>query len=628
MSFMSKIVRFKSFVSSKPSTSNLDLESTSKGFPSYQPTSFYNLGFGDEKSFVDVEYISKHEFIRVSGVDFDVQCIDFLVRLCSLLGLRAGDYTILVPCESLSGVPQICWRCVPPSSKLSSWISSEAAQTKLPTLVKLTAKCHLKKSAKLYKFPFPETEIKYPVKPVKTGKEFLNDLGHRIIVYLPGDRKIVVRGRLDQPVNNVLQEVSSERLIQLCDYYIINPKTGTNLDPKDTFLNQNADQIELKKREEAKSKLAGEAQSSDSKVKPINCHSKDEGCTVIKSRAKKKHIKRSAPSVPTNEKMTHQHFSPSTNLPDKLHISSCMTLPSTIPNKADVKSSDDKRNSVLVCSSLGSQANKHSLSKNQSQETPSVANVINKKSLSHQQKSFVLKNSNKKISDKPRICPPPPPPLMPADFGKHVTPTNSCKSQLSTRGSHEYADRVNGCVLDDNFNNQESSVLTGERHSHKVITNPSADSVVYNKSNSAIAKLPDMVNGNSNEKSDNWLQLPPPLPATIFNPITPSSLPKLSVESLQKQSQKINSHPPCGSCDKQNHSSFEPDNKLDASKNRFSFSSVSLNEVKNSQSAGTNLLTELKAALKHVTVNKDLIDGSYVSLAKGQVKPGRIISSD
>nr|AAW24621.1 SJCHGC04018 protein [Schistosoma japonicum] len=124
-------------------------------------------------------------------------------------------------------------------------------------------------------YPSLKTEAECPVEPVKTGREFLNDLGHRIIVYLPGDRKIVVRGQLDQPVNNVLQEVSSERLIQLCDYYVINPKTGTNLDPKDTFLNQNADQIELKERKKTKSeenflKLTGEDQTRDSKVKPMD----------------------------------------------------------------------------------------------------------------------------------------------------------------------------------------------------------------------------------------------------------------------------------------------------------------------------------------------------------------------
>lgn len=41
-------------------------------------------------------------------------------------------------------------------------------------------------------------------------------------------------------------QVSSERHVQLSNYYITDPQKGTILDPKDTFLNQNADQIELK----------------------------------------------------------------------------------------------------------------------------------------------------------------------------------------------------------------------------------------------------------------------------------------------------------------------------------------------------------------------------------------------
>ena len=41
-------------------------------------------------------------------------------------------------------------------------------------------------------------------------------------------------------------QVSSERHVQLSNYFIIDPQKGTILDPKDTFLNQNAEQIELK----------------------------------------------------------------------------------------------------------------------------------------------------------------------------------------------------------------------------------------------------------------------------------------------------------------------------------------------------------------------------------------------
>ncbi|VDQ05467.1 unnamed protein product [Trichobilharzia regenti] len=201
--------RLKQHIYSKPSNSVSNSQSISENFTSYEPTLFFNMGCGDEESYVDVEYISVQQFVRVSGVNFNMHCIDFLVRLCCYLGLRPGDYTFLVPSESLSGVSPICWRCVPPSSKLGSWVNSNTTLTKFPPMVRLIAKCCLKRSAKLYQYPFLDTEFKHPIIPTKTGREFLADLGYRIIVHLPENRKIVVRGQLDQPIMNVLQEVST-----------------------------------------------------------------------------------------------------------------------------------------------------------------------------------------------------------------------------------------------------------------------------------------------------------------------------------------------------------------------------------------------------------------------------------
>ncbi|RTG88076.1 uncharacterized protein DC041_0008620 [Schistosoma bovis] len=380
MGLADAIERLKNIVYSKSSKDRSEFGSNSRGFENYDPTRFYYMDCGDNGSYVDVECIATEEFIRVYGVDFDMQCSDFLVRLCSLCGLEAVDYTFLVPCEGLSGVSGIFWLSAPSRSRLGHWVNSDTTQTTLPSMVRLIAKCCFKKSAKLYQYPFLDTKFKYPITLLKTGREFLKELGHRITVHLPEDCTIVVRGHLDQPISKVLQKVSSERHVQLSNYYITDPQKGTILDPKDTFLNQNADQIELKERKVKSSKNSKshkKSQNDDSLISNLE----------VEISTESKHKRRPAPSVPAKQQIIHRHLSPFADVPDKVQSSSCVTLPS---KENDNKKLDDKRNSVV-----GSQANRDSIS-NCSQELRSKSFIVKDKSNSHKRKSSTMVNSNTK----------------------------------------------------------------------------------------------------------------------------------------------------------------------------------------------------------------------------------------
>lgn len=179
MGLADAIERLKNIVYSKSSKDRSEFGSNSRGFENYDPTRFYYMDCGDNGSYVDVECIATEEFIRVYGVDFDMQCSDFLVRLCSLCGLEAVDYTFLVPCEGLSGVSGIFWLSAPSRSRLGHWVNSDTTQTTLPSMVRLIAKCCFKKSAKLYQYPFLDTKFKYPITLLKTGREFLKEVSYK-----------------------------------------------------------------------------------------------------------------------------------------------------------------------------------------------------------------------------------------------------------------------------------------------------------------------------------------------------------------------------------------------------------------------------------------------------------------
>ncbi|CAH8487291.1 unnamed protein product [Schistosoma curassoni] len=542
MGLADAIERLKNIVYSKSSKDRSEFGSNSRGFENYDPTRFYYMNCGDNGSYVDVECIATEEFIRVYGVDFDMQCSDFLVRLCSLSGLEAVDYTFLVPCEGLSGVSGIFWLSAPSRSRLGHWVNSDTTQTTLPSMVRLIAKCCFKKSAKLYQYPFLDTKFKYPITLLKTGREFLNELGHRITVHLPEDCTIVVRGHLDQPISKVLQKVSSERHVQLSNYYITDPQKGTILDPKDTFLNQNADQIELKERKVKSSKNSKshkKSQNDDSLISNLE----------VEISTESKHKRRPAPSVPAKQQITHRHLSPFADVPDKVQSSSCVTLPS---KKNDNKKLDDKRNSVV-----GSQANRDSIS-NCSQELRSKSFIVKDKSNSHKRKSSTMVNSNtKKESEKkyrsPAPPPPPPPPQILPSLNKPVNgndPNMPKSTHKDSRKSDSHLLKTDS-RLDDEFIKEGRKSNKGsapKNHSQEIVTKPSVVDVVNNQSNSHEYKPSTTMTSITKKESEKKYRSPAPPPP----PPPPQILPSLNKpvngndpnmpKSTHKDSRKSDSH--------------------------------------------------------------------------------------
>ncbi|CAI2725463.1 unnamed protein product [Schistosoma spindalis] len=533
MGLAGAIGRLKNLVYSKPSKDRSEFGSKFRGIENYDPTRFYYMNCGDNGSYVDVECIATEEFIRVYGVDFDMKCSDFLVQLCSLCGLQAVDYTFLVPCEGLSGVSGICWLSAPSRSKLGHWVNSDTTQTTLPSMVRLIARCCFKKSAKLYQYPFLDTKFKYPITLLKTGREFLNELGHRITVHLPENCMIVVRGHLDQPISKVLQKVSSEHHLQLSNYYITDPQRGTILDPKDTFLNQNAEQIELKERKKGKSS------------KNSTSHKKSQSDDSLISNLEMEHKRRPAPNVPAKQQITHRHLSPFADVPDKVQSSSCVTLPS---KKDGTKRLDDKRNSVVE-----SQTNRDSIS-NCSQELQSKSFIVKDKSNSYKRKSSTMVNSNtKKESEKKHRspAPPPPPPQLLPNLIKPVNgndPNMPKSTHKDSRKSDSHLLRTDS-RLDDEFMKEDRKSNKGsafKNHSQEAVTKPSVIDVVNNQSNSHECKPSTTVNSitkKESEKKHRSPAPPPPPPQLLPNLIKPvngndPNMPK----STHKDSRKSDSH--------------------------------------------------------------------------------------
>ncbi|CAH8490134.1 unnamed protein product [Schistosoma haematobium] len=607
MGLADAIERLKNIVYSKSSKDRSEFGSNSRGFENYDPTRFYYMNCGDNRSYVDVECIATEEFIRVYGVDFDMQCSDFLVRLCSLCGLEAVDYTFLVPCEGLSGVSGIFWLSAPSRSRLGHWVNSDTTQTTLPSMVRLIAKCCFKKSAKLYQYPFLDTKFKYPITLLKTGREFLNELGHRITVHLPEDCTIVVRGHLDQPISKVLQKVSSERHVQLSNYYITDPQKGTILDPKDTFLNQNADQIELKERKVKSSKNSKshkKSQNDDSLISNLE----------VEISAESKHKRRPAPSVPAKQQITHRHLSPFADVPDKVQSSSCVTLPS---KKNDNKKLDDKRNSVV-----GSQANRDSIS-NCSQELRSKSFIVKDKSNSHKRKSSTMVNSNtKKESEKKYRSPAPPPPPPPQILPSLNKPVNGNDPNMP-KSTHKDSRKSDSNLLktdsrlDDEFIKEGRKSNKGsapKNHSQEIVTKPSVVDVVNNQSNSHEYKpsttMTSITKKESEKECRSAIPPPPPPPSPPPPPPAPSSLQRNSTMRANYSDPSL----------KDSDSGVEPTKRLS--------STISTNPKNNLQSPSVEMLTELTNAFKSLRKTNSIMDGENVDFSKKlPVNRGKLISA-
>ncbi|CAH8468317.1 unnamed protein product [Heterobilharzia americana] len=411
-------------------------------------------------------------------------------------------------CKSIWSPTHLLALC---SSKQQGWFMDQFRYSwdKVPTYGSTYCKMLSQRSAKLYQYPFLDAEFKNPVLPLKTGKEFLDDLGQRIIVHLPGDRKIVVRGQLNEPIMKVFQEVCSERHLQQSDYCVTNPKTGTILDPLDTFTNQNVDQIELKEWRDSKfdqysSRSSENYLMSSSKVgysmstlprfsssdpysendiqsltlssdvsngysKP-SVHVSGRGMNNVKRKCKK----HTAPSIPPRQLTLDQHISPFTLELEKRRSISCTTLPSTLPKKKDFSEAlNNTRYTVQDFKSDGS-----AMYKPNTQEIvgKSLTDIPTYRSSAQRLKAtIVLKPNSKKQSEASNSScpPPPPPPPLPANFfkGNSCNSTNLCTENCRKSESDLLKARSSVLEVDEKQDSNRSTSQISK------LSNPSSSSL-------------------------------------------------------------------------------------------------------------------------------------------------------
>ncbi|TGZ65731.1 hypothetical protein CRM22_005735 [Opisthorchis felineus] len=205
------------------------------------PTSMHRLG-PDEHTSVNVELYHTGEIMRIYGFSSSSTCVDFTVNLCQLLKLKPSHYCLMV-CEGHNDSSLSCWQRVPPSSQLSMWL--ETSYVKKGGFVRLVHKSYmsnlLKPSMVLWR-PHDTQKIVDPV----SGRKLLEQMGARILVYLPGERKIVVRARPNEQIAETVLEVCNQRNLSPSEYFLQNPRTGASLDPSLTFTEQKVTEFELK----------------------------------------------------------------------------------------------------------------------------------------------------------------------------------------------------------------------------------------------------------------------------------------------------------------------------------------------------------------------------------------------
>ncbi|KER29204.1 hypothetical protein T265_13425, partial [Opisthorchis viverrini] len=168
--------------------------------------------------------------------------IPSFVNLCQLLKLKPSHYCLMV-CEGHNDSSLSSWQRVPPSSQLSMWL--ETSYVKKGGFVRLVHKSHINNLLKPNMVLWRPPDTQKIVDPV-SGRELLEQMGARILVYLPGERKMVIRARPNEQIAEAVLEVCNQRNLLPFEYLLQNPRTGAPLDPSLTFTEQKVTEFELK----------------------------------------------------------------------------------------------------------------------------------------------------------------------------------------------------------------------------------------------------------------------------------------------------------------------------------------------------------------------------------------------
>lgn len=260
---------------------------------------------------VQVELLPPGQLIRIFGVDTSSSCLDFTLKLSLLLGLQPGSHLLMVPNLNFSrlsgdvkrGLVSHVWQRAPSNSRLQDWLkplSDADTDSTVEEAVGTQSQCSILGSLRLVhrtcvrnaaRSGLLETHLQNGSKDMrfegkgvtKSGRELLDEIGARVLVHLPRDRKIVIRANLSRPIFESVVEVCTLRSLTPGHHSLRNPHTGCLLDPLLSFRAQHTMEFELRECDPVDSNLACLVSTNNlNKWSPVDA---SEGlCLVIKPR--------------------------------------------------------------------------------------------------------------------------------------------------------------------------------------------------------------------------------------------------------------------------------------------------------------------------------------------------------
>ncbi|KAF7261591.1 hypothetical protein EG68_01021 [Paragonimus skrjabini miyazakii] len=152
------------------------------------------------------------------------------------------------------GAP-MAWRCAPPNGILIKYVESLSCYKRETNncIFRLVENCDIKGTTNPYLSTFRSASRLAPsrmkaLKPREpiSGLDLLKQFGTRVLVFLPGERKLVVRAQLNRPVLEAVAEVCIRQNLCPGDYVLCNPRNGAPINPQCTFESQGVCEFQLK----------------------------------------------------------------------------------------------------------------------------------------------------------------------------------------------------------------------------------------------------------------------------------------------------------------------------------------------------------------------------------------------
>ncbi|KAA3676482.1 uncharacterized protein DEA37_0002669, partial [Paragonimus westermani] len=205
----------------------------------------------NQELFVDVEVFPMCEVVRIYGVSETYTCAEFVVIVCRLVDLKPTHCTLMV---RDIGAP-MSWRCAPLNGILMGYVKSlshysRETNNRIFRLVEKSpiediTKSHLLTSRSANRLAPSHPKALKSQEPI-SGLELLKQFGTRVLVFLPDERKLVVRAQLNRPVLEAVAEVCVRQNLCPGDYLLCNPRDAAPINPQRTFESQGICEFQLK----------------------------------------------------------------------------------------------------------------------------------------------------------------------------------------------------------------------------------------------------------------------------------------------------------------------------------------------------------------------------------------------